>query len=161
MLLRPFRIEDFDAYARMNADPEVRRFFGDGNPISVHDSWQSMCMHIGHWQLRGFGLWAVELKATGEFIGRAGIWYPQGWPDLEAAWTIASPHWGHGYATEVGREGLRHAFDELGAQHVVSLIHPGNSRSVRVAEKLGGGLEGRRDLFGADTLIYGYASAPE
>jgi RimJ/RimL family protein N-acetyltransferase len=158
--LRVFRAEDIDAYLRILSDPEVLQYIGDGTPVDVVDAWRSMAAHVGHWQLRGYGLWAMELKATGELIGRAGIWYPQGWPDIEAGWTVAREHWGHGYATEAGREGLRRAFDELGRRHVISLIRPGNTRSIRVAEKLGGTLERHEALHGEDALIYGYTAPP-
>jgi RimJ/RimL family protein N-acetyltransferase len=157
--LRQFRADDTDAYERIHSDPEVLRYIG-GAPVGPFESWRSMAMHAGHWQLRGYGLWAVELKATGELIGRAGMWFPQGWPEPEAGWTIGREHWNKGYATEAGGEGLRHAFDELGLQHVISLIHPQNSQSIRVAEKLGGKLEDRTLLHGVETLIYGYSTPP-
>jgi hypothetical protein len=52
-----------------------------------------MAMHAGIWTIRGYGLWAVELRATGELIGRAGVWFPEGWPEIEAGWMISHEHW--------------------------------------------------------------------
>ena len=76
----------FDDYARMLADAESTRWIGDGQPLDRMNAWRSMAMLLGHWALRGCGMWAIELKDTGEFIGRAGLMKPEGWPDLELGW---------------------------------------------------------------------------
>jgi RimJ/RimL family protein N-acetyltransferase len=119
-----------------------------------------MAMQAGIWVLRGYGQWAVEVKATGELVGRAGVWFPEGWPEIEAGWVIGRDHWGSGYATEAGREALRQAFATLGVTHVISLIDPANVASRRVAEKLGGNID-KTDVFrGHDILFYGYTAPP-
>ena len=76
----------FENYAAMLADPASTRWVGDGQPLDRTNAWRSLAMLIGHWQLRGYGMWALELKETGEFIGRAGLMQPEGWPDLELGW---------------------------------------------------------------------------
>jgi RimJ/RimL family protein N-acetyltransferase len=63
--------------------------------------------------------------------------------------------WGKGYATEAARRALRYAFEELGREHVISLIRPDNHPSIRVAERLGERLEGETEFFGGRALIYG------
>jgi RimJ/RimL family protein N-acetyltransferase len=73
LILRPLRESDLDAYAAMTADPEVMRFLGEGRTLDREDAWRSMAMLIGHWTLRGFGMWALEERATGKFVGRAGL----------------------------------------------------------------------------------------
>src|ERR1700746_3806199 len=123
LLLRPFRREDLAAYARICADPEVMRFLGDGRTLSRADAWRQMAFFLGHWHLRGFGLWAAELKKTGAFIGRIGLHRPEGWPGLEVGWLLGRAWWGQGLATEGGRAALEYAFTRLGADHVVSVIH--------------------------------------
>jgi RimJ/RimL family protein N-acetyltransferase len=85
LLLRPFRDTDIEAYAAMCADPEVMRYVGERGPLSRGDAWRQMAMLVGHWQLRGFGMWAVEERATGAFLGRVGLHFPDGWPDREVA----------------------------------------------------------------------------
>ena len=71
------------------SDPEVRRYLGSGDAPSREETWRHMAMHAGIWTIRGFGHWAVELRSTGELLGRAGVWFPEGWPEIEAGWVIA------------------------------------------------------------------------
>jgi RimJ/RimL family protein N-acetyltransferase len=150
-----FREEDFEEYASMVADAEVTRYLGEGKPLARGDAWRQLAFVLGHWQLRGYGLWAVEERSTGRLVGRIGFLYPEGWPDFELGWTLAREFWGRGYATEGARRALDFAFEELGREHVISLIRPDNTPSIRVAERLGESLEGSVELFGSEALIYG------
>jgi RimJ/RimL family protein N-acetyltransferase len=154
LVLRTFRESDTDAYAEMVGDAEVMRFLG-GKVMSRQEAWRNMAMVLGHWGLRGYGFWAVEERESGEMIGRVGCWRPEGWPALEVGWTLRRAYWGRGYATEAARASLEHAFDALGETHVVSLIDPNNSASIRVAERLGERPEGEWEVFGIKVLIYG------
>jgi RimJ/RimL family protein N-acetyltransferase len=154
--LRMFRDTDLDAYAAMSADPEVMRYLGStGQPLTRPEAWRQMAMFLGHWALRGYGVWAVEERASGTFVGRIGLFNPEGWPGLECIWTLARGAWGKGYATEGARRALEYAFTELGRDHVISLIRPANVGSIRVAERIGETLEGRTGLFGTEALAYG------
>ncbi len=155
LLLRMFRQDDFEAYAAICADPEVMRYLGDGKALSRWDAWRQMAMILGHWQLRGHGLWAVEERASGALIGRVGFFEPEGWPGFELGWMLRRASWGRGYAIEGARRALAHAFTEMDRRHVISLIRPANQPSIRVAERLGETLEGRTDLFGHAALVYG------
>jgi RimJ/RimL family protein N-acetyltransferase len=157
--LRMFRPDDLEAYAAMCADPEVMRYLGDGKALTRADAWRQMAMILGHWQLRGFGLWAVEERASGDLVGRIGFFQPEGWPGFELGWMLRRASWGKGYATEGARRALGHAFGELGRTHLISLIRPANQPSIRVAERLGQRLEGRTELFGRDALVYGIDQA--
>lgn len=153
--LRMFREDDLDAYAAMCADPDVMRYIGAGGPLTRADTWRQMATFLGHWQLRGYGMWAVEERATGALVGRIGFHYPEGWPDFECGWLLARASWGKGYATEGARRALQHAFTELGRERVISLIRPDNAASIRVAERLGETREGLVTLFGSEALVYG------
>ncbi|MGH9941159.1 MAG: GNAT family N-acetyltransferase [Pyrinomonadaceae bacterium] len=153
LVLRHFREDDFEAYARINADPEVMRFLG-GQVMSRLEAWRHMAMLVGHWQLRGYGHWAVVEKATGAFAGRLGFHNPEGWPAFEIGWTLAREHWGKGYATEGATAALDYVFTEMKREHVISLIHPDNVNSIRVAERLGERLEGKTGLFGIEVSVY-------
>ncbi len=159
-MLRQFRDADFEAYLRILSDPEVLRFIGGGVAPTREEAWRHMAMQAGIWILRGYGHWAIEVKTTGELVGRAGVWYPEGWPEIEAGWVIGREHWGSGYATEAGREALRQAFSKLGVSHVISLIDPANVASRRVAEKLGGTIDKTGVFRDHELLFYGYTSPP-
>jgi RimJ/RimL family protein N-acetyltransferase len=159
LLMRGFRDDDIDAWAEICADSEVTRWVGDPEGLSREDAWRRMAYFVGHWDLRGFGQWALVEQASGELLGRAGLLRPEGWPGLEVGWMVARPHWGRGYAPEAGRASMEWARTELGADHIISLIEDHNERSARVAEKLGMAVEGRTRIvngefevriFGAD-----------
>ena len=155
LFLRPWRADDFEAYARLCADPEVMRFLGESKPFSRLEAWRSMATHIGHWHLLGYGHWVVVEKATGEWVGRLGFLFPEGWPGFELGWTLRRESWGNGYATEGARRALDYAFREMGRDHVISLIRPDNLRSIRVAERLGERPEGKIEFLEKEALVYG------
>ena len=157
LLLRAFQPGDLQPLAAIHADPEVMRYLGDGQPLTPATTWRSLAMHLGHWQLRGYGMWAVVERATGRTIGRAGLWNPEGWPGLEVGWLLARDRWGHGFATEAARAALHHAFTTLDTDHVISVIAPANAASIRVAEKLGEAYERTIQIDGRQAAIYGIA----
>ncbi len=141
LLLRPFVEADLDALARINADPEVARYLGTGKPSDRADTWRQIAVIIGHMQLRGYSMLAIEERATGAFLGRSGPWFPEGWPMIEVGWVVDPRRQGEGIATEAGRASLDWSFANLDVDQVCSLIRPGNAASVRVAEKLGATLD--------------------
>ena len=155
LVLRPFSEQDLDAYAAMTADTVVMRYVTDGRPLSRSEAWRQMAMFLGHWDLRGYGLWAAIEKASGTFIGRIGLWNPEGWPGLEVGWLLGRDFWGKGLATEGGRASIEYAFNVLDADHILSVIHPANAASIRVAEKLGAHFERTAVVNGVDVVIYG------
>jgi RimJ/RimL family protein N-acetyltransferase len=138
----------------MMGHPEVVRYLGTGTMTRV-EAWRHMAMILGHWQLRGFGLWALEERDSGRLVGRAGCWRPEGWPGLELGWTLGREFWGRGYASEAARAALAYAFDELQQAHVISLIQPENTRSIAVASRLAMIYEGRTTVRGYEVLVYG------
>jgi ribosomal-protein-alanine N-acetyltransferase len=156
LLLRQWRASDLDPYARMMADPAVARHLGDGTTVDRNGAWRQLAVYIGHGVLRGYTHWAIDLLDTGEFIGRAGPWMPEGWPALEIGWAIAPEHQGRGYATEAGRVAQQVAWESLRAERLISLVRPGNAASVAVVRKLGGVLHEEIDLMGGRTLLFDY-----
>ncbi|MBW4555212.1 MAG: GNAT family N-acetyltransferase [Trichormus sp. ATA11-4-KO1] len=155
LILRELRATDFDAYAQMCNDPEVMRYIGTGKPLSRSESWRNMAMIVGHWQLRGYGMWAVEQRQSSEMIGRIGCWQPEGWPGFEIGWSLRRAYWGRGLATEGAKAAIDYAFQELKQSHVISLIRPENVASIRVAQKLGEKLQGTTEILGNEVVIYG------
>ncbi len=154
LILRMFRESDLDAYADMCGDAEVMRYIGDGQPLPRHMAWRKMAMMVGHWSLRRYGLWGAEERSSGVLVGQIGFWNPEGWPGFELGWTLRRSYWGRGYATEGARTALRFAFSQLVQPHVISLIHPENAASIRVAERLGEHLVGSTELMGKPALMY-------
>jgi len=155
LLLREFRDPDLDAYAAMCADPEVMRYLSPtGAVLSREDAWRQMALFAGHWTLRGYGMWAVEEMESGRFVGRVGLHRPEGWPDLELGWSLCREAWGKGYATEAARAAAEYAFRELRRTHLIHLILPGNTRSIRVAERLGATPRGTAIVRGVEQLLY-------
>jgi RimJ/RimL family protein N-acetyltransferase len=158
--LRAFTEADFPAYQALVADPEVMRYLGDGRPLSEIDAWRQLASILGHWVLRGFGLWAVDERSSGRFVGRVGLLEPSGWPGFEVAYTIAPSCWGRGYAREAAGAALRHAQDVLGRTDIISIIRPDNTASVRVARALGASRSHSIEFFGASADIYRYGASP-
>jgi RimJ/RimL family protein N-acetyltransferase len=154
--LTAFGERHFEAYASMLADASSTRFIGDGEPLDRMNAWRSMAMLLGHWALRGYGMWAVELKDSGEFVGRVGLHNPEGWPDLELGWMLMPAQRRHGYATEAARAALEFAFARVGATRAISLIRVENTASEKVARRLGGRQATTIDFLGKSTLVYVY-----
>jgi RimJ/RimL family protein N-acetyltransferase len=136
--LREWRSEDVEPLAEINAHPDVTPTIGSIDREGTE--WQVASM-VAQWEVEGFGLWAVEDKETGRFVGRIGLtrqgdFVPE--PDpVEVGWTLHPDVWGRGLATEAGAESLRFGFEQAGLDRVVSMTLPGNVRSRRVMEKLG------------------------
>ena len=142
LILRVLRLEDFEDYASVAAHPTTF-LYSERGPMTGDESWTRLLRHVGHWTLLGWGLFAVEEKATGRFVGEAGLGefrrglgsHYDGVP--EAAWTTAPWALGQGYATEAMEGALGWIERHLGAERTVCLIHVDNEASHRVAAKLG------------------------
>jgi RimJ/RimL family protein N-acetyltransferase len=152
--LRRWREDDLDEYAAIAGDPEVARYLG-GAAFDRVAAWRQIALFIGHRDLRGWTSSAVIERASGRLIGRGGLWQPEGWPGLEVGWILGRAAWGHGYATELGRAVRDYAFGPLHAPRLISVIHPDNAASIRVAEKIGSTFEGEFDLNGQTCRLYG------
>ena len=137
--LRALREDDTPALAKLHSDAEVVRFLGAGRPEpSLGKAWDYIALHTGHWAMKGCGKWALTEASSDELIGRVGyIDCPFEWPGLELGWTIAREHWGKGYASEAARLALDWGFKTLDRNEIISIIHPDNTRSARVADRLG------------------------
>jgi RimJ/RimL family protein N-acetyltransferase len=135
LLLRPLRLEDFDAWAAFMDDEIATKFIGGRQARST--AWRSFMTMSGCWHMTGIAMFSVIEKATGKWVGRLGPWYPEGWPQEEIGWGIAREHWGKGYASEGAAAAMDYAFDVLGWDHVIHCIDENNLASQGVAQKLG------------------------
>jgi len=135
LILRGWRVEDFDALAAIHADPDVMTFLGGVQ--ERNDAWRALSSLAGHWVLRGYGKWAVERKSDGAMMGRVGLINPAGWPGIEVGWTLGKPYWGQGYATEAAEAAMRFAFLTQPVNRLISCIDPDNVASQAVAKRIG------------------------
>jgi RimJ/RimL family protein N-acetyltransferase len=139
LVLRQWRQRDRAPFAALNADPSVMEYFPGPLDRGQSDALVDRCVE----RLRrdGYGLWAVEIRTSGEFIGFVGLAVPS-WeaaftPCTEIGWRLARSAWGHGYATEAARAALTTAFGPAGLDEVVSFTTTGNLRSQKVMQRLG------------------------
>jgi len=137
--LRQWRAADREPFAALNADPKVMEFFPALLTREQSDALADRCQSLI--AERGWSFWAVEKKATAEFIGFVGLHNPG--PDLpfspcvEIGWRLAAKHWGKGFATEAAQGALRIGFETLGLLEIVSFTAVGNHKSRAVMERLG------------------------
>lgn len=135
LLLRLPRLEDLDAWAAFMADAEAQRHLGGAQPRL--QAWRGLATMRGSWALQGFAMFSIVEKDSGQWVGRAGPWRPDGWPGPEVGWSIVRDRWGRGYATEAARACLDFAFDVLGWDEVIHVIAEANAPSKAVAARLG------------------------
>src|SRR4051794_16180587 len=126
----------------------------DGRPFTRVEAWRQLAMFAGHWVLRGYGLWAVEERDTGEFLGRIGCLNPEGFPAFEIAYTLGRWAWGKGYAREGAAAALRYAREVLRRTDIASIIRPANGASIRVATSLGAVAAETVEFSGAPSVVY-------
>lgn len=138
LMLREWRDSDVDAFAAMNADPVVMEFFPE--TYTEERTRRFVELIRQRWTELGYGLWAVERRDTGRFIGYVGLWpatFPAHFtPAVEVGWRLAADQWGHGYATEAARAALDYGFNTVGLDEIVSFTSAINERSWRVMERL-------------------------
>jgi RimJ/RimL family protein N-acetyltransferase len=142
LLLREYRQSDFEDFAAFYA---TERSHFIGGPLTREMAWRGLATHLGHWALRGYGFWAVEDKATRQFCGHVGLWYPEGWYEPEVGWVMMHHAEGRGIAQEAALAARSYAYSTLGWTTAVSMIDPANTRSIKLAERLGCRVEGLFD----------------
>ena len=141
LTLRGMRAEDFNRFAEIWAIEDVVRFI-DGTPWPRSKAWKAFLRHAGHWQITGFGQWAIHRHRVPEMSGQVGFFYAkrdlgEDFDDFpEAGWVLAPDAQGQGYAEEAVRA-AHDWFDRVVTGRLVCLIHPDNSRSISLAERMG------------------------
>jgi len=137
--LRQWCAADLEPFASLNADPVVIEFLSRCLTRAESDEFGERVR--SELAQRGWGLWAVEVREQGEFIGFVGLSEPSFeahfTPCTEIGWRLARSSWGRGYATEAARACLDFAFRSLGLSEVVAFTVPANARSRAVMERLG------------------------
>jgi RimJ/RimL family protein N-acetyltransferase len=140
--LRAHRLEDFETFAAIWADPDIVRHI-TGKPLTREESWAGFLRHPGHWSLMGFGYWVVEEKSSGRLAGNVGFgdFRRELTPSLEgmveAGWVMAAWAHGKGFAREACLAAHAWIAGRFGPVPTVCMIAPENAASLRLAEKLG------------------------
>jgi RimJ/RimL family protein N-acetyltransferase len=147
--LRAFQARDLDAYAAMQANPEVMRYLVTGRTSTPAEVWRTMATSLGAWALRGYGMWACEKLDDDVFVGSVGIFQPLDWPEPEIAYALDQPFWRQGFATEAAKAARDWLFENFPLTRAASFIRPDNDASKRVAERLGATCERTFDLRGS------------
>ncbi|WP_288937993.1 GNAT family N-acetyltransferase [uncultured Roseovarius sp.] len=129
-----------------------------GGPLNPYETWMLYAAEIGHWNIRGYGMWMIHDKATDETYGMAGGWFPAAWPEREIAWIIWPEKAGHGYALEATHAARRYFYDELGWDGAVSYIDPKNLDSIRLAERLGAAKDHDAATIDGNDAVYRHPS---
>jgi len=159
LTLRGFREADVDGLFTLAQDPLIAEYLTYNNAPLREACWRQVALWMGHWVLRGFGLWAVEERSSGTLIGRIGIWRPEGWPGTEVGWLLGRAYWGQGYATEAAMASLDWGFTHLDVPELVSVIRPDNAPSIAVAERIGERYRGEVPFRGGTTGLWAITRA--
>ncbi|WP_228370771.1 GNAT family N-acetyltransferase [Candidatus Korobacter versatilis] len=140
--MRGHQLSDFENSARLWGDPAVTQYIRE-KPFTPEESWSRLLRHAGHWALLGFGMWVVEDKSSGAFVGDVGFLDLR--RDLdppvdlapEVGWVLTPSAHGQGYATEAVQAALAWGDEKFDRARTTCIIAPQNQRSIRVAEKCG------------------------
>lgn len=151
LVLREPRLDDLPAFAAFLASDRSR--FVGGPVTADHAAWDGLRGMLGHWLLRGFGWWTLQDRASGAVAGRVGIGHHTDWPEPELGWHIFDGFEGLGLAAEAARA-ARRWWTGRGNPPPISLIVPDNTRSRRLAERLGATIESRIRLRGLTAEIW-------
>ena len=135
LILRMPRLNDWKDIHEYYSDPECTTYT-TRRPLNEGESWQKLAALAGHWTLRHYGSFVLEEKNLNRVIGIAGLDYPTDWPEPEIQWGLARKYWGKGYASEAARAVKEMAAHYLPDLSLISLIHPENQNSIKLAKSL-------------------------
>ncbi|CUK04061.1 GNAT family N-acetyltransferase [Shimia thalassica] len=132
-----------------------------GGPLNAYETWMLYAAEIGHWNIRGYGMWMIHDKETDETYGMAGGWMPAAWPEKELAWIIWPDAAGQGYALEATHAARKYFYGELGWDSAVSYLDPKNLDSIRLAERLGAQKDKSAKTVDNHDVVYRHPSAEQ
>jgi RimJ/RimL family protein N-acetyltransferase len=142
LILRSINPDDFPAHLAIGRQPEFHRYLSP-EPLSAEEHWKMLLRSMGHWVMLGYGFWAIEEKATGEYIGGAGYLHlkreiiPEIGDTPEIGWVLAPRVHGQGYASEAVAAVIAWGDAHFNHARTMCIIHPENQASLRLAEKFG------------------------
>ena len=154
LILRAPAQRDFETYRAFYADGAASDFYG--GPFDAVQAWKVLAGHIGHWHLRGYGMWVLERKDTGQTVGGCGFSWPSGWPRSELTWWIMPAHRRQGLATEASQAAIAFAYGTLGWDQVETHMRDENTAARALVRAMGGETIGRErfpDGFERDVFV--------
>jgi RimJ/RimL family protein N-acetyltransferase len=134
LYLRPMVMRDLDDLVALHADPEVSRYT---SAYTRDEAIERLRRDEHDWREYGHGLFALLASEDGRFLGRVGLKYYPEFDEAEVGWVLRRAEWGRGYATEAARACAGWGFREFGYPYLTAMIMAENTRSIRVAERLG------------------------
>ena len=152
LILRPHDLTDYPIFRDFWMSDRAGHI---GGPLRhEHEVWRQFAAERGHWALRGFGLWTLTRRATGQVLGWVGLQQPMHYDCPELAWHLTGQAEGQGVATEAAQAALAHGRGALGMGRVISYVATANTRSVRLAEGLGAVVAERGSFAGSDYVLF-------
>ena len=129
-----------------------------GGPLNRYEAWMLYAAEIGHWDIRGYGMWMIHDKSSEKTLGMAGGWFPAGWPERELAWIIWPDQAGKGYALEATHAARHYFYTTLQWEGAVSYIDPKNLDSIQLAERLGAKKDPEAATIDGNDAVYRHPS---
>ena len=157
LTLRAPAERDLPAMLAFGASPRSRFVGGTADRWTV---WTRLLAGLGHWALRGFGWFTLDLAATGQIVGRCGPAFHDGYPEAELGWHLYDGFEGQGYATEAATAARDWYCRTISPSPLISMIDPANAASARVAERLGAKWEREAEVFGHPVGIWRHPATP-
>lgn len=158
LILRGYLESDYPRFAAFAASD---RSCHVGGPVGPADSWRSFLASVGHWTLRGYGMWVVEHRDTGEVAGRVGMTLNDGWHEPELAWHIYEGFEGRSIAYQASLLAREYSAKHFGLDRVMSYISSENQRSMRLATRLGAVFEKNVEMRGTPVEMWRHPSVLE
>ncbi len=134
--LRPFIPSDAAAMHQIMNGENVLRYFPNAHTPPLEQVQRIVDRTIAHWQEKGYGLWAMELRSTGVLLGRCGLQHIPETDEVEIDFILDRNQWGRGFATEAGQASLDYGYGKLSMEMIIGIVHPENIASQRVLKKL-------------------------
>lgn len=154
--LRAYREDDLDALATFMADDRSQYV---GGPKTRDECWRMLSSLLGHWALRGYGMWLVAEKDTDAPVGSVGIINPEGWDEPELGWSLFNGSEGKGYGTEAAVAARAYAATHFGIPAPISYIDPRNTASLALAKRIGATFEREGAVMGKPCHVYRHPKA--
>ena len=159
--MRPFNLEDTVPLHRILVEPGVLRYFPDPGPPPLEKVRGLITRQSNHWREHGYGWWAINEPVNNRLMGWCGLQYLPETAETEIGYLLGKPFWGKGLATEAARESLKFGFEKLSLGSIIAIVHPDNTASKRVIEKLGFKNPTRANYFGMECLRYRTENQPQ